>query len=120
MDVYEYVATSNPFIARNVIESFGYQLRSRDLASNLRELVSKEGEPALLKIMENHPDKEIILELFEKKEPVYKRHESTPDTAYLHYLNASGNSEATKYGLQTNTFLLASALILAVAIISKN
>lgn len=119
MDVYEYFAASNPFIARNVIESFGYQLRSRDLASNLRELVNKEGEPALLKIMENHPDKEIILELFEKKEPVYKRQESTPDTAYLNYLNASGNSEATRVGLQTNTFLLASALILAVAIISK-
>ncbi len=119
MDVYQYFAESNPFIARNIIESFGYQVRSRDMASNLRELVNKEGEVALLKIMENHPDKDIILELFEKKEPVYKKQESNSDTAYLQYLNASGNSEATKYGLQTNTFLLASALILAVAIISK-
>ena len=121
MDVYRYVGDSNPFLARSIVESFGYVCQKRDMGSNLKELVAKEGEPALMKIMENHPDKDIILELFsEKTEPMSKKSCNCNDNySQLQYLNAAGNSEATKYGLQTNTFLLASALILAVAIISK-
>ena len=119
MDVYGYIAQNNPFLARSIIESFGYKVTSRDMSNNLRELVKAEGEPALIRIMENHPDKDYILELFSEK-PTPIKQSNNDNMAYLQYMNASGNSEATKYGLQTNTFLLASALILAVAIISKN
>jgi len=121
MDVYQYIGDGNPFLARSIVESFGYVCRKRDMGSNLRELVDKEGEPALTKIMDNHPDKDILLELFSEKpkKSTKKSCNCNDNYSQLQYLNASGNSEATKYGLQTNTFLLASALILAVAIISK-
>ena len=63
MDVYKYVAESNPIMAQSIIESFGYE-HANTPDMGLSQVVSKVGEPALKKVMENHPDKEIILEMF--------------------------------------------------------
>ena len=65
MDVYNYVAKNNPQKASEIISSFGYKVIDRNnMGKNLKSLVANEGEPALKMILENHPDKDVILELY--------------------------------------------------------
>jgi hypothetical protein len=127
MDVYSYVAAANPAQASNIINSFGYQVTNkRDMGANLRTLVMNEGEPALRAVLAAHPDKDILLEINEPmKGSKSKLHCDCKSCRKMrdNYLNASGReetqSEASRSASQTNTFLLAAAMILAVAIISK-
>ena len=68
MNVFKYVAESNPNGAVQIINSFGYDVRNTsDLGKSLSELVAEVGEPAFKKVMDNHPDKDVILELDNKR-----------------------------------------------------
>ena len=51
MDVYKYVAESNPIVAQSIIESFGYE-HANTPDMGLSQVVAKVGEPALKKVME--------------------------------------------------------------------
>ena len=132
-NVYSYVADSNPNGAVEIINSFGYDvLDTSNLGMSLTELVRGVGEPALKKIMEYHPDKDIILELFSEKKS--KKQEmckscQTKKSNYENYLNATGsaqtntapaqkdNNSSTLLANQTNVILLVSSLFIAVALI---
>jgi len=129
--VYDYIAKNNPQGAKSFCEAFGYRVTNpRQMSQNLKTLVNNEGEDALLSLMEMHPDKDFILEIFSK--PTEKVEEKKSDcgcrnmgTPHLleHFINASGrqdNSEAKALATNTNTIIFASALVLAVAIIFKN
>jgi hypothetical protein len=88
-------------------------------------VVAKVGEPALKKVMENHPDKEIILEMFSDKQASTcgcgcgaRKHEG--------FLNANGNypkeKESTSSNMiaqQTNAMILVSALFIFTALMIK-
>jgi len=128
--VYEYIAKNNPQGAKSLCESYGYQITNPyNMSQNLKTLVNNEGEDALLSLMEMHPDKDFILEVFakpiqkeEKKSDCGCRNMGTPHLLE-HFINASGrqdNSEAKALATNTNTIIFASALVLAVAIIFKN
>jgi hypothetical protein len=136
MSVYDYIARSNPKLAESIINSFGYEVVDRkDLGKSLKELVANVGEPALAKIMENHPDRDVIMEINKPKiakveEPKIeqpsqncgcwkcKNHSSN-------YLNANGAAEASTkeqttsntLAHQTNIILVVSALFIATALI---
>jgi len=124
MDVYKYVAESNPVVAQGIIESFGYE-HANTPDMGLSQVVAKVGEPALKKVMENHPDKEIILEMFSKNSDTScncgcdsKRHEG--------FLNANGGEVAKEkentssmIAQQTNAMILVSALFIFTALIIK-
>jgi hypothetical protein len=128
MNVYKYVAENDPNGAVSIINSFGYEcVSTKDLGKSLSELVSVVGEPALKKVMDFHPDKEIILEMYSDKEscPTCKASKN----AYMNqerFLNVSGSEvvgqtkgDNTTLAHQTNVILVVSALIIAVALISK-
>jgi len=132
--VYDYIATTDPYSAKKIVEDFGYTITNpKDMSANLKTLVNNEGEDALRCIMEAHPDKDIILEFFGKKESSKKNDRSDANdfggsnpyfgfNQGMQYANASG-SEKTDANIlvsNTNTMIFASALILAVAIIFKN
>jgi hypothetical protein len=143
MNVYKYVAESNPNGAVQIINSFGYEVaNTSDLGRSLSELVAEVGEPAFKKVMENHPDKDVILELYsnEKNNNDDKKEKSCGCKAcrnnnngdeYLQYLNLSGsgkfadekssNSNTNTHLLanQTNVILVVSALFIATALILK-
>lgn len=127
------IARRNPKGAEMVITSFGYEIIDRrDLGRSLNELVSSEGENALRKVMEVHPDKDLILELFANDKKEQKgcscgscMHKSMSD---MHYLNASGaqatqasqTASSNTLAHQTNAILVVSALFIATALIIKN
>jgi hypothetical protein len=124
MDVYKYIAESDPEKTKDIIESFGYDYANTP-DMGLSQLVSKEGESALRVIMENHPDKEIIVEMFSEKKQTTcgcgcngKKVDS--------FVNASGSdslkekeASASTVAQQTNLMVLVSALFIFTALIIK-
>lgn len=133
MNVYEYVASSNPSLAQEIINHFGYEVKNtRNMGDNLKKLVSNEGEPALRLILNNHPDKDIILELFKNKEEVPKLDCTKCEDKILsqrllseRFLNANGveeQSNSTNAKTVENNFsvvFLAGIVVLAFAIMSN-
>jgi hypothetical protein len=140
MNVFKYVADSNPNGAVQIINSFGYDVKSKsDLGKSLSELVAEVGEPAFKKVMDNHPDKDVILELYASENNNNKEKECDCDSCrekkqineHLQYLNATGsgkfadekssNSSTNTHLLanQTNVILVVSALFIATALILK-
>jgi hypothetical protein len=140
MNVFKYVAESNPNGAVSVINSFGYDVtNTSDLGKSLSELVAEVGEPAFKKVMDNHPDKDVILELYASENTKDKQKEcgcssclnKQRDNENLQYLNATGkgafadekstNSSTNTHLLanQTNVILVVSALFIATALILK-
>lgn len=122
MDVYTYLAENNPAMARGIIESFGYE-HANTPDMGLSQLVAKVGEPALKRVMENHPDKEVILELF-STDCNCKSNNNNREM----FLNANGGGEVVKekentsssmIAQQTNAMILVSALFIFTALIIK-
>jgi len=146
MNLYCYVANHNPSMAKAICHKYGYKISGvktkDDLGVVLEQLVAKEGEPALKDIVHNHPDRDIIIE-FEGKDKAesslsFNGVSTCPRCArsgescvckkqYANYVNYIGEDnqvqtkQTTNASLvsQTNTFLLASAFLLGVAIISR-
>ena len=142
MNVYEYVADSNPRVAEKIMNSFNYDvINTSDMG--LSQLVDKVGEPALQKVMENHPDKDIILEMFSKKEDDNSgscncdscKNKNNNNDEHLNYLNVTGSGKVAPVppattpndasgnthllANQTNVILVVSALFIATALILK-
>lgn len=127
MDVYKYIAESNPEVAKNVIESFGYEYANTP-DMGLSQLVAREGETALKKIMQNHPDKDIIIEMFSEKQTTTPCGCGCGIRKQERFLNVSGNDvpkEKDNSGIsmiaqQTNALILLSGLFIFTALIIKN
>jgi hypothetical protein len=128
MSVYQYVADNDPKGAEMIINSFGYEVTDkRNLGQSLSELVSQVGEPALRKVMEYHPDRDIILELNSED----KKSDCGCGTCMRArqpqelYLNASGNEKPKEtkpdtLAHQTNVILVVATLFIVTALIYKN
>ena len=127
MSVYQYVADNDPRGAEMIINSFGYEVTDRrNLGQSLAELVSQIGEPALKKVMEYHPDREIILELnVDDKNSECGCGNCKKTRTQEHFMNASG-VEAPKevkpdtLAHQTNVILVVATLFIVTALIYKN
>ena len=133
MNVFHYIAETNPYAAKSVCHSLGYKIsnvkNSEDLGNCLQKIVAQEGEEGFKKVMEHHPDKDVLVELFGKPEREYVNATGNESGCrcgchnpmgyhHEHYLSFDGKSENRSVS-QANTFIIAAALILAVAVISK-
>lgn len=120
IDVYEYIASNEPRKSQRLIESYGYTIRSRNMAQNLRELVNNEGESAVDSIMKIHPDFEYFVGAEKSSTKLTKKKDIYEHDKYA-YLNAIGSQQhqTNQIANQTNVLILAASLFLAVAIISK-
>jgi hypothetical protein len=69
MTIYEYIAANNPVQSERIIRRFGYEsLRASNLGDNLREVVAQEGEEAFREVLELHPDRDLLVEVYAPKE----------------------------------------------------
>lgn len=131
VDIYTYTAASNPYFVKSLAHKYGYEFdKDQPLSSVLRQLVSYEGEPVLMEIIENSPDRELFMEYFEKKQS--KKDEKNLDKSdsvreLTTYMNFSGQIEAIKQTTEnrrltseTSLMVLAGAVLIAFAIITKN
>ena len=66
MNVYQYIANNNPDAAYEVCKSYGYHDINTldDLSQSLEICVANNGQEAFKNIMELHPDKDALVELF--------------------------------------------------------
>jgi len=126
MTIYEYIAKNNPMGAKRVIESFGYVVtQPKKMGDNLRMLVAQEGEPALKAVVDLHPDKDLILEVFGNSQTVKATGESffgadgLLQSAVLNN-NQQQNDSNNKMVLQTNTLIVALSLLVVAGLILKN
>lgn len=134
MSVYNYIAESNPYFAKGICHKYGYEttnIRTKaDLGQCLKRLVANEGEPAFRDIMENHPDKDVLLELFAKPTKVENFSNmdgngnrgcgcsSCNNKPREHYMYADASGSTTNS--LTSVAIIGASLLLAVAIITKN
>jgi hypothetical protein len=128
MSVYRYIAELNPVKANDLCVKNGYEdaMDAKELSNNLLSMVARNGELALKKIMEIHPDKEAILELFRPDEittattTVVSQPKMDSGIVevrplqYPRYQNATGN-----VATQTNNIILVAAVLVSLAIISQ-
>lgn len=130
MDLYTYVASSNPYQAKSILHKFGYSTRGvqdeADLGVCLKKLVAYEGQNALDDILSNHPDKEVIIEKYLLENKKSEKHGdcncvSCSNKKELQYMNFNGVNDAiqNKSKSEVSVFILVSALLLATAIIVK-
>jgi hypothetical protein len=128
INMYSYVAASNPYFAKSLLHKFGYVVeKDQPLGNALQQLVAYEGEPALMSIIENNPDKELFMEYFEKSMP--KKEDcgcNKGSDKLIEYMNFSGQIQAAaslqenkKTTTETSLMVLAGAMLIAFAIISK-
>lgn len=130
VNIFTYTAQANPYFVRSLAHKYGYEFdKDQSLSSVLKQLVSYEGEPAMMEIIENNPDKDLFMEYFEKK--YLKKEEKNnsggvENTRLLEsYMNFSGQLQAaqqtqenkaltsqTTFAVLIGTFLIATAIML--------
>lgn len=110
MSVYYYIAQLNPDLAYDVCQKNGFtQIFSQEELADTLQTIAASSENGLKQVLSAHPDKEVIIEMFQKKEEQPKQN----------FANASGDSsKTTKLVSQTNAFILVGAIIVSLAIIS--
>jgi hypothetical protein len=130
MPVYFYIAQVSPEKASEICKKYGFFQASdtAKLADVLEMIVAQGGEESFKEVMELHPDKEAILELFEKKSleqpnkvgdcgcknSSFKNRRRLANAGGRRLTNANGN-----IATQTNTYILIGALVVSIAIISS-
>jgi hypothetical protein len=147
MNVYLYIAENNPDEAYEICKKYGYfNVQSiEELAICLQDIVSENGQDSLQQILEIHPEKEVILELFEKKKVEEQPNVEELVTKILQNrrmdrqmerdmeremrrdrdCSCMKSADATVTAVpqsnivnQTNTYILVGALIVSIAILS--
>jgi len=130
VNIYGYVAASNPYFAKALAHKYGYEFdKEQRLDSVLQQLVSYEGEPALMEIVENHPDKELFLDYYKKKfadDAKGDKEKSSLPNEMATYMNFTGQLAAAqqvadnrRLTSETSLMVLAGAVLIAFAIITK-
>ena len=136
MDLYTYVASSNPYQAKAILHKYGYSVRdvkdSTDLGVCLKKLVAYEGEDAFNDILKSHPDVGVILEKNEsdKKAPTetYRNFDGcngscsccrNKDKNFTNFNGTNQDSGSSKTVKDVGIYIIAASLLLAAAIIVK-
>lgn len=125
--IYQYIVEADPYAAKAICNKYGYSLANAtgpaDIAACLEDIVGANGQPAFLEILALHPDKDVILEVFgnatvsESTKTPCGCGDTKKKSAIEAYVPTTDSSTTSIQ--QANVFLIAAALILAVAIISK-
>jgi len=129
--MFTYVATSNPYQAKAILHKYGYSTldvnTERDLGACLKQLVAYEGEDALHDVINSHPDKGLLSEIYGTKAKTSEGEscdcKHCKERRGMHdygYMNFTGNSDAqSKSTKEVSIFIIASALLLASAILVR-
>jgi hypothetical protein len=140
MNVYLYIAENNPDEAYEICKKYGFfNINSiEELADCLKNIVAEKGQDSFEEILNIHPEKEVILEIFDKKKVIdIKPIDTKPieeliqlmfdknkpvekDCGCMKSADASPSTPSVPSPVvnQTNTYILVGALIVSIAILS--
>ena len=119
MDIYTYVASSNPYQAKAIIHKYGYSAKNvkdnGDLGICLKKVVAYEGENAFNDVLDSHPDKNVLIEKFSsdnKKEANFSNANGCGCKSHdMQYMNFVGNDNQIKgSSKELGIIIVASAL----------
>jgi hypothetical protein len=132
VDMFAYVAANNPYFVKSLLHKYNYIVDAgQPLGKALQQLVAFEGEPAMMDIIENNPDKDVFMEYFEKKYGMKDGkcsscQKSDSSSNLLGFMNFTGQIQAAqqvadnkRLTSETSLMVLAGAVLIAFAIISK-
>lgn len=136
--MYTYVAASNPSLVKALAHKYGYPLKNNpDLPKVLEQLVGAEGEEALMDIIKNHPEYDLFKDYFSQeanlKAPEPKigcgggcagcngqKRDAMVGLVGNVSQDAPQFRESKKIVQETSLIVLASAVIIAVAVLAKS
>ncbi len=126
MNIYQYIAHNSPDECFQFCNKYGYyEIANIDELGEVSEvIVSQHGEKAFKEILQYHPDREVILEVYQKMpqaRTLQFEGESVPfekNPLHAKYFNAEGDSGG-KLVNQTNLFILVGAIVISFAILSN-
>jgi len=135
MNVYLYIAENKPDEAYEICKKYGYfNINSiEELADALKSIVAEQGQDSLEEILNIHPEKEVILEIFDKKKEIDtkpiedviqlmfdKNKPIEKDCGCMKSADATPSTPSAPSPVvnQTNTYILVGALIVSIAILS--
>lgn len=124
----QYIAKANPGAVRRLLQNHGYNV-GNNLPMAIVQFVGQQGEDGLREIMNLHPDKNVILELYgNTKEKACNCHHCRFGAPMLNAdgsgtpNNANNNpphvSDATRLAMQTNTIIVAGITMFALTLIA--
>jgi hypothetical protein len=131
VNIFNYTAAANPYFVKSLAHKYGYEFdKDQKLDSVLQQLVSYEGEPVMMEIIENNPDKELFMDYFEKKygkkEETISSNDNNSSKLLESYMNFSGQlqsaqitAENKNLTAQTSVMVLLGAVLISFAIMFK-
>jgi hypothetical protein len=132
VNIFNYTAAANPYFVKSLAHKYGYEFdKDQKLETVLQQLVTYEGEPVMMEIIENNPDKDLFMDYFEKK---YGKKEEKTNSNELGgarlldtYMNFSGQLQAAQQTAEnkmltkeTSVMVLLGAVLISFAIMFKN
>ena len=131
VNIFNYTAAANPYFVKSLAHKYGYEFdKDQNLDTVLQQLVSYEGEPVLMEIIENSPDKDLFMDYFEKKYGKKDENINSNDNSNTKmlesYMNFSGQlqtaqmtAENKSLTAQTSVMVLLGAVLISFAIMFK-
>jgi hypothetical protein len=131
VNIFNYTAAANPYFVKSLAHKYGYEFdKDQQLDTVLQQLVTYEGEPVMMEIIENNPDKELFMDYFEKKygkkEDTKNINELSNNKLFESYMNFSGQlqtaqltAENKSLTTQTSVMVLLGAVLISFAIMFK-
>lgn len=131
VNIFNYTAAANPYFVKSLAHKYGYEFdKDQKLDTVLQQLVSYEGEPVMMEIIENNPDKELFMDYFEKKygkkEETVNSNDNSNTKILESYMNFSGQlqtaqmtAENKSLTAQTSVMVLLGAVLISFAIMFK-
>ena len=131
VNIFNYTAAANPYFVKSLAHKYGYEFdKDQQLDTVLQQLVTYEGEPVMMEIIENNPDKELFMDYFEKKygkkEDTKNVNELSNNKLFESYMNFSGQlqtaqltAENKSLTTQTSVMVLLGAVLISFAIMFK-
>lgn len=131
VNIFNYTAAANPYFVKSLAHKYGYEFdKDQKLDTVLQQLVSYEGEPVMMEIIENNPDKELFMDYFEKKygkkEETINSNDNSSSKLLESYMNFSGQlqtaqitAENKNLTAQTSVMVLLGAVLISFAIMFK-
>jgi hypothetical protein len=131
VNIFNYTAAANPYFVKSLAHKYGYEFdKDQKLDTVLQQLVTYEGEPVMMEIIENNPDKELFMDYFEKKygkkEDTKNVNELSNNKLFESYMNFSGQlqtaqltAENKSLTTQTSVMVLLGAVLISFAIMFK-
>jgi len=129
MNIYRYIAENNPDASYNLCMQNGdFLIESMDELELALQSIVAMGEEKAIKVLDLHPDKDVITEIFAKSITPAEANKVVPQVVLTepkqcscNKLNATGDTPTQQNHsivTQTNTYILLGALIVSMAIIS--